>query len=173
MFFCYINILCFLALNGHIFFIIKFLRFYVVGCHVRPHWDAYDAWTFNLIYKVAARLTSWIDKFLNHAGCAALVKSVLIVMPIFLLTALMVDKATIKAFDKICRGMLWACKAVVTSGKCKVNWPKVCRPKDLGGMSILDLEWFVRALHLRWLWQEWTAPEKPRVGLGTRNDGTE
>jgi hypothetical protein len=42
--------------------------------------------------KAAARLTPWIGKFLNHAGCAALVKSVLTAMPIFPLTFLMVDK---------------------------------------------------------------------------------
>jgi hypothetical protein len=111
--------------------------------------------------KAAARLSPWIGKFLNHAGCAALVKSVLTAMPIFLLTAIMVDKGTIKAFNKIRRGMLWACKAVVNSGKCKVNWAKVCRPKGMGGLGILELERFARALCFRWLWQEWTALEKP------------
>jgi hypothetical protein len=74
----------------------------------------------------AARLTPWIGKFLNLVGCAALVKTLLTVMPIFLITAHMVDKATVKDFDKIHRGMLWACKAVVGGGKCKVNKAKVC-----------------------------------------------
>jgi hypothetical protein len=73
----------------------------------------------------------------------------------------MVDKGTIKAFDKIQRGMLWACNVVVNSGKCKVNWAKVCRPKGMGGLGILELERFARALCLRWLWQEWTTPKKP------------
>jgi len=48
-----------------------------------------------------------------------------------------------------------------------VNWPTVNRPKDLGGLGVLDLEKFASALRLRWLWQEWKEPNKPWVGLGT------
>lgn len=51
-----------------------------------------------------------------------------------------------------------------------MNWAKVCCPKKLGGLGILDLEKFARALKLRWLWMEWTAPEKHWVGMETPND---
>jgi hypothetical protein len=125
------------------------------------------------IDKAASRLNPWKAGFLNTAGCTALVKSVLSAMPIHLLTAIKADKATLKAFDRIRRGMLWACKTSVTGGKCKVCWAKVCRPKKLGGLGILDLEKFGRALRLRWLWQEWVAPEKLWVGLETPNDDTD
>ena len=46
-----------------------------------------------------------------------------------------------------------------------VNWPTVNRPKDLGGLGVLDLDKFCRALRVRWLWQEWSADNKPWSGL--------
>jgi hypothetical protein len=131
-------------------------------CHLQSYVD-----------KALSRLNPWKAKFLNRAVCMALVKSVLTSMHIYLLTALKLDKATMKSFDKISRGMLWACSSSVSGGKSKVCWAKVCRPKDLGGLGILDLEKFARALRLRWLWFEWTTPDKPWVGLQTPNDETD
>jgi hypothetical protein len=45
-----------------------------------------------------------------------------------------------------------------------VQWAKVLRPKDLGGLGVLDLDLFGRALRLRWLWYQWTEPDRPWVG---------
>jgi hypothetical protein len=49
-------------------------------------------------------------------------------------------------------------KPRAAGGKCKVNWQRVCRPKQFG---ITDLERFGRALRLRWLWGQWKHPDKP------------
>ncbi|KAJ1275856.1 hypothetical protein BS78_05G167800 [Paspalum vaginatum] len=46
-------------------------------------------------------------------------------------------------------------------GHCLVKWTKAARPKNLGGLGILDLERFSRALRLRWLWFQWTDQSKP------------
>jgi hypothetical protein len=62
------------------------------------------------------------------------------------------------------RKFLWAGGENISGGKCKVNWKRVCRPKDLGGLGVMDLQRFTSALRLRWLWNEWVAPEKPWVG---------
>jgi len=45
-----------------------------------------------------------------------------------------------------------------------VRWTKTSRPKNFGGLGILDLELFSRALRLRWLWLEWAEPDRPWVG---------
>jgi hypothetical protein len=42
-----------------------------------------------------------------------------------------------------------------------VNWRRVQHPKQLGGLGILELEKFIRALCLRWQWQQWTQRQKP------------
>jgi hypothetical protein len=46
-----------------------------------------------------------------------------------------------------------------------VNWRKALPPKSFGGLGILDLDMFSRALHLRWLWYSWTEPDGPWVGM--------
>jgi hypothetical protein len=42
-----------------------------------------------------------------------------------------------------------------------VNWKRVQRPKELGGLSILDLNKFNQALRVRWRWFDWKDPNKP------------
>lgn len=37
-----------------------------------------------------------------------------------------------------------------------MNWNTVCRHKNLGGLGVLDLRRFGRALRLRWKWLDWT-----------------
>jgi hypothetical protein len=59
---------------------------------------------------------------------------------------------------------LWAGDKAISGGKCKVNWIRTTLPKDCGGLGILDLNKFATALRLRWLWHEWTSPEKSWVG---------
>lgn len=69
--------------------------------------------------------------------------------------------------DSIRRAFLWAACDKVTGGKCKVNWEMVCKPKDCGGLGILNLTKFASALRMRWLWHEWKDEAKPWAGLGT------
>lgn len=107
------------------------------------------------------------------AGRTTLVKSVLSAQPIYLLTALKVMKESLEQLDKQRRRFLWAGTGDITGGKCKVNWAKTCLPTSQGGLGVLSLDKFTRALRLRWLWNEWRDPSKLWVGLETPCDGVD
>jgi hypothetical protein len=47
---------------------------------------------------------------------------------------------------------LWAAKDKVIGAQCKVNWDTVYGFKKIGGLRILCVDKFARALPFRWSW---------------------
>lgn len=123
--------------------------------------------------RIRARLAGWKGKLMSIAGRRVLVRLVLSSLPTFAITALRVPKKFLKEVDKSRRRFLWAQAEEITGGKCKVSWKKVCSPVENGGLGILDLEKFSRALRLRWLWHSWKNPNRPWVGMEVPCDETD
>ena len=117
-----------------------------------------------LIDKVAGRLSSWQGRLLSIAGHNMLVKTVLSFQPIYFLTALRASDEVFEEIDSRRRRFLWAGLERISGGKCKLNWRRCNRPTKLGGLGILDLRKFARALRIRWLWHYWKSDNKPWVG---------
>lgn len=115
-----------------------------------------------LIDKIGARLPGWKGKLLTTAGRETLVKTVLSSQPIYHMTAFPEHKWLIRKIDRLRRSFLWRGETPenVYGGHSLVNWPTTCRPKTMGGLGILDLERFARALRLRWLWFKWKHKER-------------
>lgn len=109
-------------------------------------------------------LAGWQGKLLNIAGKRELVRSVLSSIRTYLLTALKAPKQLFQGINKAWQRFLWAGDSELTGGKCKVSRTLVARPTEFGGLGILDLERFIRALRLRWLWFNWANPEQPWTG---------
>lgn len=102
---------------------------------------------------------------MNKVGRLAMVKSVLYAVPIHQLLVFAPPKKTIKQLEKIERGFLCAGHEAANGGNCHVNWRRTCRPIELGGLGIPDLERTGLALHLRWLWLSRTDQHRAWSGL--------
>ena len=87
--------------------------------------------------------------------------------------ALKAPKKVLEELDKLRKRFLWAGDNELTGGRCKVNWIRSCMPKENGGLGVLNLEKFARALRLRWLWHEWSVTEKPWAGTEVPCDDTD
>jgi hypothetical protein len=126
-----------------------------------------------IIDKSGCRLAGWQGKLLNPAGRRELTRSVLSALPVYLLTSIKVPKQLFEDIDKMRRRFLWAGDSEISGGKCKVAWTSVAKPIEFGGLGLIDLEKFSRALRLRWLWFHWTNPERPWNGTELPIDSTD
>jgi mannosylglycoprotein endo-beta-mannosidase len=117
-----------------------------------------------LIDKIGNRLPTWRGRFFNRAGRLKLLNSVLSSIPTYFLTVFAPATWMLKKVDKIRRGFLWKGTESATGGSCLVRWANVLKPKEYGGLGVLDLEWFSRALRICWMWFQWSDPNRPWIG---------
>ena len=125
-----------------------------------------------LLDKIGSRLAGWWGKHFTRAGRVVLCQSVFTSMVLYHLAVFKLPKWVIKRIEKIKRSFLWM-KAGAAPGSRPhplVNWRTICRPKELGGLGVLDLERFGRALRLRWPWLAWTDETRPWRGMATPCD---
>jgi hypothetical protein len=75
-------------------------------------------------------------------------------LPIYQLNVFQAQKWLIKKIDRIRRSFLWRGETPdrTNGGHSLINWPTTCSPKNKGGLGILDMDRFTRALRLRWMW---------------------
>jgi hypothetical protein len=91
-----------------------------------------------LMDRAEKRLTS-ISSFLTQAGRLQLVNSVLSSLPTYAMCSLKIPIAVLDFIDRARRHCLWRGSEVNAKGKSLVAWPKVTKPKDKGGLGVIDL----------------------------------
>jgi hypothetical protein len=118
-----------------------------------------------LVDRIAAKLPTWKAHLMDKAGRLKLVKSVLGAIPLHQLLVYAPPIKTLKLIEKIQRGFLWAGRKDANGGSCHVNWSRVCRPLEYGGLGVQNLTKSGLALRLRWLWFSRTDVTRAWQGL--------
>jgi hypothetical protein len=123
-----------------------------------------------LVDAVSARIPTWKAGLLTNAGRVLLTKVTLSAIPVHLSIACCLSQWAVQQIDKRRRAFLWSGADSYTGGKCRVSWPGVYWPIDLGGLGVIDLRFFGFALRLRWEWLARTEPERCWVSLPHRKE---
>lgn len=81
-----------------------------------------------------------------------LLNAVLSTLPSYFMMVIRLPKWVIKQIDKTRRRFLWHGVNQNGSKMNLANWESVCKPKEYGGLGIIDLSAVNRALLVKWTW---------------------
>ncbi|WVZ79026.1 hypothetical protein U9M48_026654 [Paspalum notatum var. saurae] len=118
-----------------------------------------------VVEAVQRKLPACHGPLMARSGRLVWIKSVLMAMPIFVMMGNGLPGWAKEEIDAMCRRFLWAGGDQQVKGKCLVSWPVIVRPKQFGGLGVLDLKLFSIALQSRWLWLQRTDEDRVWAGL--------
>lgn len=122
------------------------------GCFWKPVLDT-----------VKSRLFAWNNKLLLVGGRIVLLKFVLYALPVYYFSFFKALSGIIYKLESFFKTFLWG--GDVESRKINwVQWDKVCRKKEVGGLGIKNLKAFNLALLGKWEWR--IRKEKTAYGTG-------
>jgi hypothetical protein len=108
-------------------------------------------WDF-LTEKVGHRVDPWQGLFLASAGRLELTNSCLSSLPMFAMGIFLLPDTSHGRMDSTRARFFW--EGVGPKRKYHmVDWATVCKPKEFGGMGILNTKVMNIALMLKWIWK--------------------
>jgi hypothetical protein len=97
------------------------------------------------------RKLSGISKLLSYNGRLIMVNSVLSALPTFYMCILKIPPQVIKQIDIYRKHCLWSKGVIHRKGKCLAAWDVACKPKDQGGLGIINIQSQNDALLMKFL----------------------
>lgn len=105
-----------------------------------------------LVNVVGHRVDPWQGRLMSSAARLTLTNASLSSLPTFTMGLFLLAEGTHAGFDKHLARFFW--EGVGDKRKFHwVNWPEVCRPKDLGGLGIINTRFLNIALMTKWIWR--------------------
>jgi exonuclease III len=96
------------------------------------------------------KLSCWKAKYLSYGGRLVLLNSVLSSLPMFMMSFFEIPKGVLKNLDHFRSRFFW--QGSSNQHKYRLaRWDILCRPKDQGGLGILDLHLQNKCLLAKWL----------------------
>lgn len=122
-------------------------------------------------------LFGWVARLLSRGARLTLLTAVLDSLTIYFMSVFRLPKSILVKLDAIRRAFFWSNEETCTGAKCLVAWKNVCRPKELGGLGIKNLEIQNRCLLMKFSfkilqhpnipWTQWYHQQYP-LGIATK-----
>ncbi|KAK4721812.1 hypothetical protein R3W88_012045 [Solanum pinnatisectum] len=104
-----------------------------------------------LVNKIIARISSWTAKKLSYAGRMQLVQSVLFGIQAYWSQLFTIPAKAIKIIESYCRSFTWSGSNTITK-RALIAWEKVCLPKSVGGMNLINIRLWNQAAIAKTCW---------------------
>jgi hypothetical protein len=98
-----------------------------------------NCWTIKLESKFITKMQYLFNTRMSYTGRLTLLNSVINSLPMYATCSLKIPITIFIHFEKSGRQFLWADREDKIQGKCLASWEMICRPKDQGGLGVLDL----------------------------------
>jgi hypothetical protein len=108
---------------------------------------------------------SGISFLMSYTRRLTLLNSVINSLPMYAMCSLKIPITIFIHFEKSGRQFLWADREDKIQGKCLASWEMICRPKDQGGLGVLDLRIQNKALLIKNLHKFYNQKDIPWVKL--------
>jgi hypothetical protein len=115
-----------------------------------------------LVGSVGHRVDPWQGRFLSSAARLTLINSSLSSLTTFAMGLFLLAEGTHAGFDKHLARFFW--EGIGDKRKFHwVNWPAVCRPKDQGGLGVINSRFMNIALLCKWIWRLFDSSEQDKL----------
>ncbi|XP_019234713.1 PREDICTED: uncharacterized protein LOC109215147 [Nicotiana attenuata] len=104
-----------------------------------------------LINKMVSRITSWTAKKLSYAGRSQLIQTVLFGIQAYWSQLFVIPSKVLSTIEAYCRSYLWSGTNTITR-KALVAWEKVCTPKSMGGLGLINMRLWNKAAIAKASW---------------------